>query len=182
VSRTNNVRLLLALGVGILLFRPTAFAQEEKPHQAPLIVVVESQVHSVSAAEIRDKIATLLGVQVVPLSDTKVSPTDSIVCIFITRHRELSLFLHNPETGDQSFSFSPESYGKDNAISIANIVASLIRTSRMPQPSWGDSVKRPELRFNPYFDRWESPRDFEPSTTFPPVNPYYSPGYHRNRT
>jgi len=160
----------------------SSFAQEPEYRQASLIVVIESQSQSVSASEIRTTISSLLGISVIPLSSASIAKTDSIVCIYINPQHELSVLFRDPMGFDQSFSFTPESYGKDSAISIANIVASLVRSYRIPAPVWRDTSERPDLRFNPYFERWNSREQHRPSYSIPPMNPYYyAPSGRSNR-
>lgn len=177
--------------IGILVFTlwgelfvcAASSAQEVEPHSPSLVVVIESHSQSVSASQLRSTISTLLGIPVVPLSSTKVASTDSIVCIYVNPERELSVLFHSPTGIDQSFTFTPESYAKDSAVSIANIVASLVRSYGIPQPNWQETLDRPDIKFNPYFDRWDSPEQYRPSYSLPPMNPYYyAPGGRRNRT
>ena len=168
---------------GILIVCASSFAQEVEPHRSSLVVVIESHSRSVSASELRATISRLLGIPVVPLSSAQVAQTDSIVCIYVTPQRELSVLFHDPQGTDQSFTFTPESYGKDSAVSIANIVASLVRSYGIPVPVWKDTLERPDMRFNPYFEPRVSPKQYRPSYSLPPMNPYYyAPGGRRNRT
>ncbi len=134
MARMLKVGLFIFACWEMLTVCASSFAQEVKPHSPPLVVVIESHSQSVSATELRATISSLLGIPVVPLSSTSVAQPDGIVCIYVTPERELSVLFHDPKGTDQSFTFTPESYGKNSAVSIANIVASLLRSYGIPAP------------------------------------------------
>jgi hypothetical protein len=166
-----------------LIVCASSFAQEIETRQPSLIVVIESHSQSVSASELRATISSLLGIPVAPLSSAPVAQIDSIVCIYLNPERELSVLFHDPKGTDQSFTFTPQSYGNDNTVSIANIVVSLVRSYGITEPVRTDTLERPDMRFNPYFEPRDSPEQYRPSYSLPPMNPYYyAPGVRRNRT
>ena len=183
MARMLEVGLFVFACWGMLTVCASSLAQEVEPPGPPLVVVIESHSQSVSASELRATISSILGIPVLPLSGTSVAQPDGIVCIYVTPERELSVLFHDPKGADQSFTFTPESYGKDSAVSIANIVASLVRSYGIPTPVWQDTLERPDMKFNPYFEQRGSPEQYRPSYSLPPMNPYYyAPGGRRNQT